>query len=251
MILGSSLRLWGLRGYKIENCSKKLQQLRFLVLPGAKSRLPRKTSNFWSTVWRIGVLRAIMPNLSKIGLILSKGGRTGFARSAFYLYFGIWPSLNPYISTQRKDISTLVNSFVNKVLESNHAKFEQNGATFEQGGEQVLPGRHFWKSHDLTSLAPPLDGGVRGLPKITLGKSPFSLVYKGENRMALFVLVLEKLKFFCGKTAFSLSFPLEYIASYALAGSTYRNHLLSCVPLLNSYFFSPAFFHSFHSTRSQ
>ena len=40
-----------------------------------------------------------------------------------------------------------------KGLESNHAKFEQNRANFEQGGEQVLPGRHFWGSRDLNTLA--------------------------------------------------------------------------------------------------
>ena len=97
-----------------------------------------------------------------------------------------------------------------KGLESNHAEFEQNRASFEQGGgEQVLPSRYFWKSRDLTLFfAPPLGGGTGALPKMTLGESLSSLVYKGENRMALSFLVLENFKFFCGKTAFSWSFPL-------------------------------------------
>ena len=114
-----------------------------------------------------------MPNLSKIGLILSKGENRFRQVGILSLFWDLtmFESLYLYILTQRKVISNLVNSFVNKVLESNHAKFEQNGANFEQGGEQVLPGRHFWKSHDLTSLAPPRNGGVRGLPKTTLGKS--------------------------------------------------------------------------------
>ena len=71
--------------------------------------------------------------------------------------------------------------------------------------------------------------------------------------MVLSFFVLEKLKFFCGKTAFSLSFPLYYIASYVLTASAYENHLLSYLPLLKSYIYkssSPAFFHSFQSFRS-
>ena len=91
-----------------------------------------------------------MPNLSKIGLVLSKGGgRTGFAKSVFLET----PRFDPF-------------------------------------------------------FAPPLGGGTGALPKMTLGESLSSLVYKGENRMALSFLVLENFKFFCGKTAFSWSFPL-------------------------------------------
>ena len=44
-----------------------------------------------------------------------------------------------------------------------------------------------------------------------------------------------------------------YVASYVLTASGYRNHLLSYLPLLESYIYkssSPAFFHSFHSFRS-
>ena len=114
MILGPSFRLWGVDGVKDRNLFQNLHKVRFLELPGPQSRLSEKISKVWSTVLCIKVLRAIMSNLSKIGLSLSKGG------------------------------------------------------------EQVLLGRHFWKSRDLTSLAPPHGGGVEGeLPKITLGESPF------------------------------------------------------------------------------
>ena len=138
----------GVDGVKDGKLFKKLHKLRFLEIPGAKSGLSTKISKFCSTVSCIRVLRAIMPNLNKVGLILSKGEN----RSCPVRIFG-----NPTI----------------------------------------------WLLSPLPSAV-----GYEGFLKITLNKSPFSLVYKDENCMALSFLVLEKLKFFCGKTAFSLSFPL-------------------------------------------
>ena len=108
--------------------------------------------------------------------------------------------MKPYISTQRKDIENLVNNFLCKGLESHHANFEQNRANFEQGGRTGFARSAFLGVPRFELSRPsPRRWGTGGLPKITLGENPFSVVYKCENRMALSFLVLEKLKFFCGK----------------------------------------------------
>ena len=79
MVLGPSFRLWGVDGVKDGKLFKKIAYTHiFFEVPGAKSRLLRKISKFWSTVLCIRVLRAIMPIFIKIGLILSKGGEDRF-----------------------------------------------------------------------------------------------------------------------------------------------------------------------------
>ena len=135
MILGQSLRLWGVDGVKDGKSFKNLHKLRFLELPAAKSRFSKKISKIWSRVFCIRVLRAIMRNLSQIGLILNKGGwRTGFARLAFYLCFGIWPNLNPCILKQRKDVKNLVNSFLYFVLRAIMPNLSKIGLILDKGG---------------------------------------------------------------------------------------------------------------------
>ena len=134
-----------------------------------------------------------MPNLSERGPILSReGGRNRFCQVGISSNFGLRSNLKHYISTRRKDIKKLVNSFMYKGLESNYANYEQNRTHFEQGGEQVLPGRNFWESRNLTFLAHPLGGGYGGLSKATLGENLSSLVCKGENHLPLSFSVLEK-----------------------------------------------------------
>ena len=73
---------WG-KSWKIIQIFTKTQ---FPWNLGPKSRLWRNISKIWSTFLCIKVLRALMPNLSKIGLFSSRGvgmGRTGFAWSTF------------------------------------------------------------------------------------------------------------------------------------------------------------------------
>ena len=80
-----------------------------------------------------------------------------------------------------------------KCLETIDAKFEQNRVFFEQGGwgEQVLPGRHFWKSRDLNFLARPFSGGYVGSSKITLSENLFASLQKWKQLAAMFLISRE------------------------------------------------------------
>ena len=138
-------------------------------------------------------------------------------------------------------------------LESNHAEFEQNRASFEQGGGRT----GFAKSVFLEIprfdpfFCPSPRRWYGALPKMTLGESLSSLVYKGENRMALSFLVLENLKFsvekrhFLGHFRFNTLRPMRWrpprigiICSVA------------CRCCTVTFFSHLPFFYPFHSTRS-
>ena len=100
-------------------------------------------------------------------------GRTGFARSAFHLFFGIWPSSKLYISTQRKVLKIWSTVFCIRVLRAIMPILSKIGLILIKGGTS------FARS---AFLEIPFDGGGYGrLPKITLGDNPFSLVCKGET----------------------------------------------------------------------
>ena len=161
-ILGPSLRLWrgcwGKRWKFISNVA----WTQICCTPGAEISAFKKVIKILVDSFVYEDLESNHAKFEQNRANFEQVLRTGFARSTFHLYFGLWPSLKTYISTQRKDIKNLVNIYLYKDLESNHAKLEQNRASLEQGGEQVLPGRHFWKSHHLTSLASHLGGGVHG-----------------------------------------------------------------------------------------
>ena len=155
-----------------------------------------------------------MLNLGKIGRTLSKGVRTDFARSAFFPYFGISPSLKPDISTQWKKVWGIWSTFMYEGLESNPTKVGRIRTDFDQGGNRFCQVGIFGNV-SICAFLHLLPGGVRGSFEITLVENPYSLVCKGENRLPLSFLVLDKIKM-----AFFLSFPPQYIVSYGLAASS-------------------------------
>ena len=143
----------------------------------------------------------------------------------------------------KKDIKELIIHFVDKYLDSNHAKFYENPALIEQGGRTAFARSAFLEKNQpaLSCLNP-----VRawGSSKITLGKIPYSLVRKGENHLPLFLLGFEKLKLFVRKK--DIFFLFRFNTLFPIRWRLQRTEITCSVACRCwTVFFSPAVVHFF------
>ena len=191
-------------------------------------------SSFWSTVLCIRVLKAIMPIWSKIGLILSKGGREQVLPGRHFIYILGFDQVWKPKSRRRQNISKLWSSLLCiRVLRAIMTNLSKIGLILSRGGQNRFCQVGIFGTPAIWPLLPlPSAGGVRVVAENNPRWKPFLPSLQRWKPHCTIFLSSREIKVFLWKKGILL--VIFALIHCVLEASAYRNHLLSCVPLLNS-----------------